>query len=271
MILEKYLAYVKQDRSANTYRTYKASLKKWFPDNKANFKEEYIFGLIGSWNDCGYNKNTIKQHVISLTGLIIYCQEYLDMKIDKRLIKRLKKIKGTQTDPAFISMDKINTVAKTIPEIRYKLLFLLMAHAGLRAVDALSLNLEDINEEYVTVKTTKGKTKERTLPLSPALRTAYKEYLPTRKKSDPKALFTTTHGRLKYVSAYKKLKPYIKHTGQNLSPHALRHSFATHILSQGHDIETVRQALGHSRIANTQRYLHTTQDKMDKLSQSFGG
>ena len=133
---------------------------------------------------------------------------------------------------------------------------------GMRVTEIISLNLEDVNleEGFVTCKTA---TKQRNIPLGTMSLNAVKEYIDEArgvliKKDSENALFVNINGtRLTRQGFWKIIKYYKEqaHITKDITPHVLRHSFATHLLQNGADLKAIQAMLGHSDISSTQVYM----------------
>ena len=148
--------------------------------------------------------------------------------------------------------------------------------SGLRSSELVALNLTDVDflGEVLHVRG-KGK-KERLAPIGSTALQAMQRYLSfrdadTRKGSfDPQALFVNKHGqRLSTRSVRRKLDKYLTQAGLDprISPHTLRHSFATHMLNNGADLRVVQELLGHQSLSTTQVYTHLTTGRMKQVYQ----
>jgi integrase/recombinase XerD len=147
----------------------------------------------------------------------------------------------------------------------------LLYASGMRISELVALNLGDVNIEgnYFVRCFGKGR-KERIIPLYEKIATAVKTYV---EEDRPKlahgkretALFLNARGdRLTRQGFWQKLKEYVKMAGlsSQISPHTLRHSFATHMLSGGADLRSVQELLGHANISTTQVYTHLTTEQV---------
>lgn len=149
-----------------------------------------------------------------------------------------------------------------------------MYASGLRVSELCSLNLFDINEESVRVKGKGGK--ERIIPIAKVAIGAVDQYLgkfrqQIEKQEEP-ALFLTGSGkRIDRVLIWNRIKYYAKKAQiqKNVSPHTLRHSFATHLLENGADLRIIQEMLGHASIATTDRYTHISQKHLHEAFQAF--
>lgn len=188
-----------------------------------------------------------------------------------------------QIDIDFLPKYKVDYLVEKTMSLKHKCVVLLMCDAGLRVSEAISLKLGDFNfkERIVTIlslkKRAKARFKTRIVPITNRLYSALLNYIPTLKnKSSDSCLFPSTkdnnHIRReqvnKYLSRFKK-----KHSGfENLHPHALRHSYATYLLSQGENLDTIQRLLGHESNEMTMIYAHIPTDLLKKKhSEVFDG
>ncbi|MGA2774499.1 MAG: tyrosine recombinase XerC [Candidatus Omnitrophota bacterium] len=138
---------------------------------------------------------------------------------------------------------------------------------GMRISELVSLSAEDIDFIGGTLKAFGKGRKERLVPIGDVAMNAIKKYLDTRKKED-RALFLNKNGkRLTTRGVRNIVDKYIHLAGirQGISPHTLRHSFATHILNRGADLRTVQELLGHANLSTTQIYTHLTTAKLKSV------
>ena len=148
-------------------------------------------------------------------------------------------------------------------------LFTLMYGAGLRIAEALSLNIKDIPlDQDAMVITGKG-NKQRLIPLLPAVKKAIQKYLGIHPCPTPDApLFVGARGdRINPGVVQRTVRQirYALNLPDTVTPHALRHSFATHLLQGGGDLRSVQELLGHSTLSATQRYTEITLQDLDRV------
>jgi len=149
---------------------------------------------------------------------------------------------------------------------------------GIRVSELVALNMEDIDflGEVVHVRG-KGK-KERIAPIGASALQTIQHYMEFRNKRaqnnnnfDSKVLFVNKHGRrLSTRSVRRKMDKYLKMAGLDpaISPHTLRHSFATHMLNNGADLRSVQELLGHQSLSTTQVYTHLTTTRLKEVYES---
>lgn len=178
--------------------------------------------------------------------------------------------------PRFLSAEQINTLLNCpnpndMLGARDRAILETLYSSGLRVSELVALNLSDVDflGEVIHVRG-KGK-KERLAPVGSSSLQALQRYLmfrdahPNKEKFDPQSLFVNKHGqRLSTRSVRRKLDKYLTQAGLDprISPHTLRHSFATHMLNNGADIRVVQELLGHQSLSTTQIYTHVATNKM---------
>ncbi len=177
-------------------------------------------------------------------------------KVKKRLPRTISAsdIERLLAEPAKVSTTKA---------LRDRALLELLYATGMRVTEAVSLNLEDLNLPSATVRVRKGKSgKERILPLYSRARKALELYLQkgrlqlAREPEEP-ALFLNHRGqRLTRQGLWLIIKDYVDKAGidSDVTPHTLRHTFATHTLKEGADLHEIQKLLGHANISTTQIY-----------------
>ncbi len=216
------------------------------------------------------------------------CRALIAVKVFFRFLKReavldvpgiafLESPKVWQLIPEVLSPDEVDRLlqapdTKTFLGARDLAILEIIYASGLRVSEACGLNFQDIGEETIRVKGKGGK--ERIVPVAKSSLAKLDDYLVRfrdKENADPKAVFITTKGRrMDRVNVWNRIKLYAKKIGlqKNISPHTLRHSFATHLLENGADLRVIQEMLGHAHIATTDRY---TQIGSRHLIESFTG
>ena len=195
-------------------------------------------------------------------------------KIKNSTIQSLKSPKAKKSLPRPISADLAIEAIKYSQEIekekwvglRNKSILMLLYGCGLRISEALNLNYEDINENEYLVIRGKG-NKERLVPLMEFIKHEIKEYIKECpkgfKNGDPLFLGKRMNRLSPRIIQYTLEK--IRHNlslPETATPHALRHSFATHLLDSGGDLRTIQELLGHSSLSTTQRYTKVETERL---------
>lgn len=167
--------------------------------------------------------------------------------------------KALTPDDALNIVHNIGEVTDTPPEqMRDSALMILLYGAGLRISEALALNVGDLPAADNALRVTGKGNKQRLVPLLPAVRECISAWLKFHPNTQPDApLFTGVRGgRLNPSIAQKNLRAFRidENLSEHTTPHALRHSFATHLLAGGADLRSIQELLGHANLSTTQRY-----------------
>ncbi|AFK23324.1 site-specific tyrosine recombinase/integron integrase [Pyrococcus sp. ST04] len=176
--------------------------------------------------------------------------------------ERLKNPKVPRTLPKSLTRDEIKKLISVIDSSRDKIIVLLMYTAGLRISEVCNLRIEDVDFENSVIRVRGGKGgKDRIIPIPRELLEEIKNYLRARKDSSP-YLFVEKRrknkDKLSTKAVWRLIKKYGEKAGINLTPHQLRHSFATHMLERGIDIRIIQELLGHANLSTTQIYTKVT-------------
>lgn len=146
--------------------------------------------------------------------------------------------------------------------------------SGLRVSELCGLHLNDVTDTFVRVMG-KGR-KERLVPLGRLAVTALDDYLARfrgqQDEGDNPPLFISRSGqKMDRIAIWRAIKSYARQAGisKNISPHTLRHSFATHLLDNGADLRIIQEMLGHANIASTERYTHVSKARLQQAFRSF--
>lgn len=192
--------------------------------------------------------------------------------------------------PAHMAVDEVGALlaapdASTPLGLRDRAILELFYASGLRLSELVGLDLEDVNLSGRMVRVLGKGGKERIVPFNPAAAAAIREYLPARRvlvlrapraampakgaarrMGDP--LFVNYRGgRLSSRGVARMVRRHVTRIGaqRGISPHALRHSFATHLLERGADLRAIQELLGHARITTTQRYTHVSAAQITEI------
>jgi len=156
--------------------------------------------------------------------------------------------------------------------LRNKLIIELFYSTGIRRIELINVQVSDIDISNKTLKVLGKRNKERVVPLIPAVLNTYKDYLNFRNElteiKNKDYLFLTKKGVKIYETlVYRIINEYFSRASSKVkkSPHILRHSFATHLLNQGADLNAVKELLGHSSLAATQVYTHNSIAELKKV------
>jgi integrase/recombinase XerC len=156
--------------------------------------------------------------------------------------------------------------------VRDKLIVELFYSTGIRRAELVGLKLSDISIDQKTIKVLGKRNKERIIPLLPSVLTTIEKYLDFRNEitpiNDKSWFFLSNKGDKIYETlVYRIINTYFSKASEKVkkSPHILRHSFATHLLNEGADLNAVKELLGHSSLASTQVYTHNSIAKLKEV------
>jgi integrase/recombinase XerC len=217
-----------------------------------------------------YAAATVNVRLSALKGLVRHAGGRLEVKGMRKVQQPIEPLSGRDLGRLVRAVEQHEWGAKWMPT-RNTALVALMARAGLRVGEVVELDLEDValNERsgWVTVRQGKG-LKERRVPLSLQARKALAGYLEVRPEAETPALFLTkSWRRLGKRPVQRLVKSAAQRAGikQDVTPHVLRHTFATRFLRKGGDLATLRDVMGHANLATTSRYLHADATRMQEM------
>ncbi len=214
------------------------------------------------------------------------CRMLVAIKVFFRFLKReglvptdptryLDSPKLWQLIPEVLSIDEVTRLLAAPGDedaigARDKAILHVLYASGLRVSELCGLNLTDVDDTRVRVK---GKgNKERIVPIAKSAVEAVDRYLTQWRQNAEGPLFVTAQGkRIDRVMVWKRVKFYAKKAGidKPISPHTLRHSFATHLLENGADLRVIQEMLGHVSIHTTDRYTHVSQKHLNEAFDRF--
>lgn len=228
-------------------------------------------GYVSSLFMEGAAKSSIARKLSALRTFFRYLQA--TKIIGKNPLAGLKNPRQDKRQPEALNVDE--TFALLDQREGEDLLFLrdislaeLLYGSGLRISEAVGLNAADFNSDRNYIKVLGKGDKERLAPLSDSSREALSAWLAVRgqiAEEGEEALFVGGRGkRLNRREGYRIIEKLCRSAGlkKAVSPHALRHSFASHLLSAGADMRTIQELLGHSRLSTTERYTHIALDDL---------
>jgi len=238
----------------------------------ANFGRQGMLSYMLNLKERNYAATTIARKVAATRSFFAFLVAEGIIKTDPTENMSSPSVGKSLPKPISISQVRslLDQPAKlnTLEAKRDKAMLELLYASGMRISELVSLNLGDVNTEEGYVRCFGKGHKERLVPIYEQAARLVKEYIEeTRPKlahhKDEIALFLNPRGeRLTRQGFWQKLKEYAKSAGLDtqVSPHTLRHSFATHMLSGGADLRAVQELLGHANISTTQVYTHLTSE-----------
>jgi len=230
----------------------------------------------------GINEDNIKSYMAYLmvekrqkptsVNLVLSALKFMYQEImKKRIFDDIKTPKNEKKLPTVLTRDEIERMIKSVKNQKHKLLIELMYSSGLRVSECVSIKIEDLNleEKMGLIKSGKGK-KDRNIILSKKLISDLRDYLSSRNDANP-YIFPVRDTHISIRQAQKIVHDAAKKAGiqKRVFCHALRSSFATHLLENGTDIRIIQELLGHSNIQTTERYTRVSRAQLKKVTSPF--
>lgn len=237
-----------------------------------NFSRQVMLSYMLNLKERNYAATTIARKVAATRSFFGFLKSEGIIKTDPTENMSSPSVGKSLPKPITISQVRqlLEQPAKlnTVEAKRDKAMLELLYASGMRISELVNLNLGDVNTDEGFVKCFGKGHKERIVPIYEQAARSVQEYIAETRpklahKKDGVALFLNPRGdRLTRQGFWQKLKEYAKSAGLDakISPHTLRHSFATHMLSGGADLRAVQELLGHANISTTQVYTHLTSE-----------
>ncbi len=238
-------------------------------------------GYLASLAEKQYSKSTTARKVATLRSFYKFLvkRNY----VENNPVTSIKSPKQEKKLPKFLEYEEVQRLLSTPPVntwlgARDRAILEVLYGTGMRVSEIVALNMDDVDflGEVIHVRG-KGK-KERISPIGSSALQAIQNYIEYRNKRmqhssnfDGKVLFANKHGqRLSTRSVRRKMDKYLRIAGldPSISPHTLRHSFATHMLNNGADLRSVQELLGHQSLSTTQIYTHVTTSQIKEIYES---
>ena len=288
MSVSAFISYLRLEKnySQHTIKAYERDI-----ENFANFcendygegnLEKVSYPLIRNWivalSDQGVSNRTINRKISSLQAYYKFLLKVGDITISPLVKHRALKTNKKVEVP--FSETEMEAILSEIPfdddfeGERDKLIIELLYTTGMRRAELVNLKISDVDLSGHVLKVLGKRNKERILPLLPSTIAQIKKYLARRnelkKTLDSSYLLLTKDGLKIYeILVYRTINKYFSLVSPKVkkSPHILRHTFATHLLNRGADLNSVKELLGHSSLASTQVYTHNSIAELKKVHQ----
>jgi integrase/recombinase XerC len=210
-----------------------------------------------------------------ITTLKTFYKFLLRQKVvaDNPMLK-IQSPKTSKRLPVFVEKEKMDILLDNIEfgndeeGVRNKLIIEMFYSTGMRLSELINLKHKNVDLSSGQLKVLGKRNKERIIPFNNELKSKIEEYLNTQKRKTNETLFTTADGKKMYEKlVYKIVKQYLSlvTTIDKKSPHVLRHTFATHMLNNGADLNSIKELLGHANLSATQVYTHNTVEKLKNI------
>ncbi|MBL6996354.1 site-specific tyrosine recombinase XerD [Desulfobacula sp.] len=288
-LTQNYIDYliIEKGLSDNSLMSYSSDLAKYITfleKNQINDLNDVDTTVILAWlidlAKKGLSAKSRARHIITIRGLYKFL--IAEKKVIKSPVKDIDIPKTGLTLPKIMTIEEVATLLDA-PDIRKPLgmrnsaMMEIMYGAGLRVSELIALRLQDINLDANFVRVMGKGSKERIVPIGSKARTITQKWIKEGRSSHLKKistpyLFVARAGKpMTRQSFWKIIKKYalLANISKNITPHTLRHSFATHLLEGGADLRSVQTMLGHSDISTTQIYTHISREYLIKMHQKY--
>jgi len=285
MLLNKYKDYllIEKNSSSNTVTSYIKDVQDFFVfikevDSNVSL-QNVTFIQLRSWivflMDGATKPQSINRKISSLKSFYLFLLKIKEIEVNPTTkLKRLKAPKLKQVPFSEKEMEEVTSTlvfAEDFEGIRDKLVITLFYATGIRRSELISLKYNAIDFEQKQIKVIGKRNKERIIPLLDIvleLIYLYKEKRAELQQVNSDMLILSKKGnKLSESFVYRLINNYFSKVSQKVkkSPHVLRHSFATHLLNNGADLNAVKELLGHSSLASTQVYTHSSLVELKKV------
>ncbi|MBN2369209.1 MAG: tyrosine recombinase XerC [Vicinamibacteria bacterium] len=272
--IRSFLLHLARERNASTHtrRAYEQDLSQFVSFIEEQFGREprpveidhlLVRAFLAHLYERGLAKTSTSRKLASLRTFFRYlCREGV---LARNPARALLSPKLDRRIPAYLGEKEINAIldlpVESDADRRDQAIIELLYGAGIRCGELVSLDLGEVDLDSRMVRVLGKGDKERIVPFGRRASDALREYLPARLRTRPRcgALFLNARGaRLTDRSVRRMLATRIRKLAlvARVSPHTLRHSFATHLLERGADLRAIQELLGHSSLSTTQRYIH---------------
>jgi integrase/recombinase XerD len=284
-IIERFLVYlaVERQRSTNTVSSYERDLKKFIEflsergKTLKDFERSDIVDFLSYLRADDYAVSSTARYLSSIRALCRFM--VLEGIREDDPSEALQTPRGLKRLPKALTVEAVFKIIESVNKdglgLRDRVMLELMYAAGLRVSELVGLTLQDINLEAGFIRVRGKGNRERVVPISNHTAENIKNYIDTvrpflLKKGQSPHLFLSQQGRpITRQRFWQLLKHYGRLLGIELTPHQLRHSFATHLLEGGADLRSIQKMLGHADISTTQIYTKVTPERLKDIYKKY--
>ena len=277
--LRSFLNYLLVDKglSNNTAKAYEADISSFFQwlDNEdlkyKNLQEDHINQYISFLFQRKMRSSSVNRKISSIKSFYIFLvkrnfvknsplNDLVTPKQEKYLPESMSE---AEVDKLLNSPDVANKI-----ENRDKAMIEMLYATGMRISELVNLKMTDVDMKRCVVKVFGKGSKERLVPFGETALDSLRSYLNEREQSSSKEIFLSNRGKkMTRVAFWQRVKVYLirENLKNSISPHTLRHAFATHLLNRGADLRSVQLLLGHSDLSTTQIYTHIAKQRLSDV------
>jgi integrase/recombinase XerD len=282
--IRSYLNYMRVEKglSENTIQAYRRDLEKFaiFVQERklsaSGVTRSDVVDFLATLYRRGLDSRSVARHLVAIRNFFRFL--LTEETILKDPSEDIESPKFRKSLPDFLSVEEVDRLLRqpdttTTIGLRDRAMIELMYSTGLRVSELCSLRISDVQMDAGCLSCIGKGNKERVVPVGRQALAGVQEYL---RKSRPQLLGSLTSpflvlnrkgGKMDRITFWKALGEYGRKAGlrKNLTPHMLRHSFATHLLDRGADLRSVQMMLGHSDISTTQIYTHVVEERLKQV------
>jgi integrase/recombinase XerC len=283
---ESFLQYLQTEKrySSHTIRSYQNDLDQFFlylsqndmPGNPSEITSHHVRAWIVSMMENDITSVTVHRKISCLRVFFRYLRKDGIVKNDP--LEKVVLPKRKKTLPVFVAEDALdkllddNDFGSDFSGLRNRTIVEMLYLTGMRRAELIGLQIKDVDLSESTVKVTGKRNKQRIIPLTKPFTVRLEDYLKSRIEFAGEVtgdwFFVTDKGNKLYDKfVYNLVRGYLSMvtTIEKRSPHILRHTFATHMLNRGADLNVIKEFLGHANLSATQVYTHNTFEKLRKI------
>ena len=286
MLLSEFISYLSLEKnySKHTVKAYENDILEFSHFCNVHYDFDDIdnvdYSVIRFWivnlSEREMNNRSINRKISSLKSYFKFLQkiEVLDLNplIKHKALKTSKKLEIPFSEIEMQNVLSIIEYTNDFEGVRDELLIHVLYATGMRRAELLELRLSDVDFETMTIKVLGKRNKERFIPLLSETKSKFMSYFVKRlglnEIKEANYVFLTKSGNKMYETlVYRLINKYFRVVSSKVktSPHILRHTFATHLLNKGADLNAVKELLGHSSLASTQVYTHNSISELKKV------
>ena len=277
--LRSFLNYLLVDKglSNNTVKAYEADISSFFQwlDNEdlkyKNLQEDHINQYISFLFQRKMRSSSVNRKISSIKSFYIFLvkRNFLknsplnDLVTPKQEKYLPESMSEAEVDKLLNSPDVANKI-----ENRDKAMIEMLYATGMRISELVNLKITDVDMKRCVVKVFGKGSKERLVPFGETALDSLRSYLNEREQSSSKEIFLSNRGKkMTRVAFWQRVKVYLirENLKNSISPHTLRHAFATHLINRGADLRSVQLLLGHSDLSTTQIYTHIAKQRLSDV------
>ncbi len=287
-LVYRYLDYLLSEKglSHNTVDSYRYDINKVEEELGKREKDlidaskEDLLSIMRTMKEKGYSSRSIARWVVSIRNFYKYL--VLEQWIDVDPTQNIETPKTWKILPKILSFEEVEKLLETPDKnspigLRDKAMLEILYATGLRVSELVSIETKDLRCDAGFLTCFGKGSKERIIPISGVAEKIVKEYLEKSREfflkgKTSRYLFLNVRGeKMSRQGFWKIIKKYARKAeiGKVLSPHMIRHSFATHLLEHGADLRSVQMMLGHADISTTQIYTHVNRERLKKIYDKY--